>query len=424
MTDHPLETRGWYYYGWNIVAAMVLLRVVANGLTSNSFTLFLKDWSDEFNTPVSSLQLATGIMLCVSSLISPIIGSLGDRYSARLLFGGGLAGMTLFFLTMSLVTSSTQILLLYGIVAAPSLVLLTGAVGGPLITRWFSHRLGLALGLASFGISLAGVFLPPIIGLLLPTIGWRAIWLGAALITGLIIGPIALLIIRDKPTSREGLHYIKDGAGGSSLHTRDPVNASAIIDLGRSKKFWVLVGIYLPMLIGSMGVAGNLGPYAAHYGLDRQTAGLLVTVLSAMHVMAALVLGIITDRLGVRIPLLALAALVTVGLILLATGPGLVLIVVGVALVGLAGGLLAVLPAVIALEFGPQVVGRVFGMCMVFIPVAAFSPFFVAKVQEFLGDYSIALSIMASMVSISGVFSYFMRGRQKDGRQSQAERSA
>ena len=39
-----------YYHGWNIVALCVAVQIAALGLTLNSFSLFLHDWTAELTT--------------------------------------------------------------------------------------------------------------------------------------------------------------------------------------------------------------------------------------------------------------------------------------------------------------------------------------------------------------------------------------
>jgi MFS family permease len=171
MTD-VARPRGWYH-GWNIVAVCIVSQVAANGLTYNAFSLFLRDWSRELHAPISRLQLAVAVMVLLAALISPVVGALADKYPARRLFACGLLGMSLFYLAVSMATAAWQLLTLYGLLAPLSLTLSTAIPANALISRWFVRRLGLALGLSAFGIGMAGVLLPPVVAVILPTVGWR-----------------------------------------------------------------------------------------------------------------------------------------------------------------------------------------------------------------------------------------------------------
>ena len=41
------------YYGWNVIALVVIIQMFTNGLAINCLTLFLSGWSAEFHQPVS-----------------------------------------------------------------------------------------------------------------------------------------------------------------------------------------------------------------------------------------------------------------------------------------------------------------------------------------------------------------------------------
>jgi MFS family permease len=410
MTAKP---RGWYH-GWNIVAACVLSQVAANGLTYNAFSLFLRDWSADLHAPVSRLQLAVAAMALVAALISPLVGALADKFPARRLFACGLLGMAIFYFAIGAATVTWQLLALYGLLAPLALCLSTAIVANALISRWFVRRLGLALGLSAFGIGMAGVLLPPIVAALLPTVGWRMIWRGGGMLIALVVTPLVVLVIRNRPTEREGLHYLNsDGAGKPAAHPH-AAGASQLswrAVLAR-KNFWLLVAIYLPMMGLYGGCGQNLAPYAASHGLSQQSAGVLLSVLSLSHVVATLVLGLLSDRFGNRLPFAGLALVIAVGAMILAFGAGLPAIALGCALVGAGGGVFTLLAAAVAVEFGAEGVGRAFGLCMLFLPVMALAPFAVAKTQEITGSYVPALMGLTVLVIIAGGLSLMLRERR------------
>jgi len=169
------------------------------------------------------------------------------------------------------------------------------------------------------------------------------------------------------------------------------------------------VAIYLPMMALYGGCAQNLGPYAASHGLSQQSAGALLSVLSFSHVIATLVLGLVSDRFGNRLPFAGLALIMVTGAAILAFGSGFPLLAVGCALVGFGGGLFTLLAAAIAVEFGGHAVGRAFGLCMLFIPLTALAPFAIAKTQESTGSYAPALLGLSTLVLISGALSLLLR---------------
>jgi MFS family permease len=410
-----------WYHGWNIVAVCILSQAVANGLTYNSLSLFLRGWSAELNTPISRLTLTVAIMGTVAAVLSPFIGVLADKYPARRLFVCGLLGMALFYAGVGSVTAAWQLLVLYGVLAAPALVLCTAIVANALISRWFVRRRGTAFGLSAFGIGLAGVLLPQIINPLLPIVGWRMIWWGGAAFVVVIVVPLVLVVIRNRPAEEEGRYYLTGESGPSSHHGHGGAGGNQLSwrEVIARKNFWLLVGIYLPVVALSGAATQNIAPYAASHGLSRQTGAALLSLLSLMHVVATLVLGLISDRFGNRLPFIGLAVLMVIGSLLLALGSDLPVIVVGCFLIGLGSGVFTLLAAAIAVEFGAEGVGRAFGLCMMFVPVITLTPFLIAKTQEMTGSYAPAFIGGAVFLAMSGFLATLYRERRPGSPASQ-----
>jgi MFS family permease len=428
-------TRGWYH-GWNIIAVCILSQVAANGLTYNTYSLFLRDWSSQLHAPISQLQLPIAAMSLIAALAAPLAGVFADKYPARLLFTCGLLGITAFYLAISVVSEPWQIMALYGLLAPLGLVLSTAVTANALISRWFVRRLGLALGLSAFGIGLAGVLLPPVVAAMLPTAGWRMIWRGGALLIVVVVIPLVLLVIRNRPTEPEGSYYlsshdidssgshdISHNGGDRKLHAQHAQAGHGQAGGGGQlswrevvarRNFWLLVAIYVPMLALYGGCAQNIAPYTASHGLSQQSAGALLSVLSLSHVISTLVLGLLSDRFGNRLPFTGLAVVMVMGAAILAFGAGLPTLTVGCALIGLGGGLFTLLAAAIAVEFGSAGVGRAFGLCMLFVPLTGLAPYTVAKIQESTGTYTPALLTLATLVAISGALSLLLRERRDE----------
>ena len=416
-----LQSRALWYHGWTIVIALVFSQVAANVLTYNCFSLFLKGWSGELRVPVSQLVAAITAMVATAALMSPIVGSWADRYPSRRLFGIGLVGVALFCIAISLTTKAWQIVALYGVMAGPALAMCTQVTGNALISRWFVRHIGLALGLSSFGIGLGGVVFPPLVATLLPMVGWRLIWRGAGLVVLLVVMPLVLMVLRDRPTARDGTHYLTAvGAeprpighghaaalgGGSTISWRDVFTRG---------NFWLLVAIYTLILGSGSAFIQNLGPFAASRGLGAGGAGLMLASVGGAHVVATLVLGLASDRFGNRLPMAGLAVAVAGGMALLLLGHSLPLLLVGGALIGINAGVMTPLAAGIAAEFGPNGFGRAFGASMLFLPIITPLGIVVAKVQEHTGSYQPALMVAMAAQGLAVVLALCLRERGRKG---------
>ncbi|HMK84504.1 MAG TPA: MFS transporter, partial [Steroidobacteraceae bacterium] len=154
-------------------------------------------------------------------------------------------------------------------------------------------------------------------------------------------------------------------------------------------------------------------PYATAHDISQDASAWLLALMSGMHVVATIVLGFLSDRIGNRLPFAGLALLMGVGAVLLAVGSDLPVVTIGCTLVGLGGGVIALLAAAVAMEFGAKGVGRAFGMCMFFIPLVTLAPFSIKRTQEATGSYAPPFIGWAILVAVSAVLSLWLQERRK-----------
>jgi MFS family permease len=361
----------------------------------------------------------------LTAAASPVIGALADKHAARWLIGAGLAGVAVFSLGISLASAPWHIWLLYGLVYPVSLSLATAIPCNAVVSRWFVKRLGLALGITAFGTGVSGVVLPPLVAAVMPELGWRAIWRIAAALLAFVVLPLALIMLRDRPTEREGLDYV----AGASAHTGHGHGAAASgdglrwSDIFKRKNFWLLVCCLVPVIAAYGGIQQNLAPIAASRGLGQNYAGMLLSVFSLSYIVSTVLMGVASDRFGNRLPLVFLASVVAVGTAMLGFAATLPAILLATVLVGFGGGLWTLLPAAVAVEFGAAGVGRAFGMLMLFLPInAAVSPT-IAAVKESTGSYAPAMLGLAAVTLAGGLAVLLMRER-RGGHPTAAERTA
>ena len=412
------QPSGWYH-GWNVVAVLVLSQLVANALTYNCFPLFVPLWSAEMHAPPSEFQLSIMAMLIGASPSAVIVGAWADRYPARRLFTAGLVGMALFYTAISFATRPWQIITLYGVLAAPSLTLCTAVVANAVISRWFKRRLGLALGLSTSGIGMATAVIPKLVAAYLPELGWRGIWRVGAIVAVAVVLPIVLAVLRDRPTAREGLHYMVDdgtptrptghGHGGGSAGAGSP----GWRDVVARRNFWLLVAIYLVLIGAGTAFIQNMAVFAASRHVDTHDTATMMSAIGIAHVFAALVMGVLADRFGNRLPLAGLALAVAAGIGCLAVGQSLPVLVLGAGLIGLNAAVMTPLSSAIAAEFGADGFGRAFGLALLFLPLSQLVPFLVARQQEASGSYLVGMAACAGLLVVAALLALLLREQRR-----------
>jgi sugar phosphate permease len=308
---------------------------------------------------------------------------------------------------MSFVTAVWQFLLLFAVPIPLTGCLATLIPANAVVSRWFVRRIGLALGLVALGQGLPGVILPPAVAHVLPSVGWRMVWRIGGIITGLIVLPIVVSVLRDKPTEVEGAYYLTGQRAASLHHGAVDHHGAGDTDMTwrdflTRRNFWVLLGVYLPLLAGYIGTAANIAPIVASHGLDEKFAGAMLSVFNLSQLAAVLISGMLSDRFGNRLPLAGLSFASTLGSLAIAFGSSQTLIGLGVALIGFGAGFWPLLAAAAAVEFDAKGAGRAFGLLSAFIPIVVLTPFMIAKTQEAAGSYVPGLSAVATLTLLGG----------------------
>lgn len=384
-----------WYYGWNIVAVCVVSQVAALGVTLNCFSLFLRGWQHDFSTPISVLQLSTTIFALGCSVVTPFVGLAIDRYPARWVFGLALVALAAVHLAVGFATAAWQIIALYSLVLPLAIGFSATTPAQAVVSRWFVRRAGFAMGLTAFGLAAAGVVFPLIVVRLLPLLGWRAVWqLFAAVIVVLVI-PIVVGGLRDRPRPQDGLGYV--GAGPVT----EAVSSIRFREIFRRRNFWVLVGVFVPCQCCAIGVSYNLAPLVTSHGFSAATAAGAISLYSVASLVAKLASGVLSDRLGNKVPLVLTPLTVAAGMGVLAFGAGqLPLLLLGLVMLGAAGGAWTLLASSTASEFGSHSFGRAYGLISAFTPIGSIAPPIVARTQELSGSYVGALVGLAVLAVI------------------------
>jgi len=159
------------YYGWYIVAASLFI-IVLDGLLLYSFGVFLPYINDEFG-----LSRAEGSSLFAfrSLILAPgfiIAGRLIDKYDPRIVIfcGGSIAALGM--ILSGFAANMWQLILFYSVfVGIGDTVLYITCVA--VISRWFTKKRALAIGIITTGVPLSGLITNPLTASLINNFGYR-----------------------------------------------------------------------------------------------------------------------------------------------------------------------------------------------------------------------------------------------------------
>lgn len=302
---------------------------------------------------------------------------------------------------------------------ATLLVLASGAAMiGPLTantlaSRWFERRRGRALGVVAVGTSVGGTLLVPLIAYNIEAFGWRqALMLQAGLVL-VIVGALALWVVRDRP---QDLGLLPDGAApGPDLAVVPTASAVGpewtVGRLLRQRDFWC-IGLSVGLTFAvTQSVLASLVPYAADAGIDAKKAALLVSSLSVCSILGKLLFGALAERIDKRWLLLAVVAFTVLQLGTLIVQPDFRWLLIVCGLAGFAlGGELPVWAAIIAERFGPRSFGTVMGLMNPINMVCSLAAIsYVGLAYDRSGGYAQPFTVFLGVAFAAGVMTLLIR---------------
>lgn len=386
--------------GWRQVAlGFVLLATVS--MIASCYSVVAVPLLKEFHPSRFVMGLAMFVLSGVSALLSPFLGNLMDRSSLRrmMLIGGGLIAAG--YASLSLATSFNHVLIVFGLFIAPANVLLGPMAVTVLLSRWFSRRRGLVIGIAIAGIATGSIVYPVIIQALLNYFEWRTAFQVFGLLLLVITVSAALLVI-NHPHER-GLHA--DGASEDSpaiKAARDapPVSAMSVLT---DPTFWLAVAVFAVVTSGMKGMITNLSPLALDNGVSAMAAAGLISVFGTAGLVAKGGFALLADRLNPRILMLVSLAGFGAGMAMLTQASlGYGAIVAAVSMIGLFGGMMVPMQSLLMPRiFGEHVVGKAYGlMSGVTLLALMTTPALFGYIFDVTGSYSAIFVTFAGLAVV------------------------
>ena len=396
------------FYGWKVLASMMVIRGVAGGINLYGSTLFILPVQDEFKITRGIVATVFAAGLVIRNLTSPISGYLIDRYGAKkmllltlflsssgyilMIFAENIYVFTIIYL--ALVSLGFHVLLFQ----APSVI----------INNWFDRHKGFSMSLLQVGAGIGGGILVPILGYLIAEEGWRFASAMAGLFL-LIIGLPILYIARDTP---EEMNQHPDGIRpkNQSISGKKSSSGATLKEAILTRQYWIIVIVLLAFSSAVSAVAFHFAPILEDKNMSPVTqAGLLGTLafLSAPVIVLTGWLGDRTDKLKVSAVIIFIIAL---GIMLLNLGQTVTLMALSALLMAGTQGVYPLLWAVTGDVFGRRDFGTIRGSIEGIMVFGLAAPSVVGFIYDWQGSYTFALWISAGLclgaAAIAGIASF------------------
>ena len=298
-----LHTR--IFYGWYIVAVAAVAQFATAGMQIYAIGVFLKPMTEDLGWSRESFSGVQAVSTVVSGLAGLAIGGMVDRRGPRILLivGGVTAGAAL--CAISRVGEVWEFYLLRGVGQTLGAAMMGNLVVNVTVAKWFVARRGMAISMASLGISLGGVLLSPILTLVIAAYDWRAGWVLLGVMVWVLTIPCALVIratperhglLPDGMTSEEARTYAQERHRASAATEVQWTRAEAI----RTPAIWMVIAAYGLGGIGLGALFLHLIPFLTDQGFGTGTAAVLFGSQAWSSLLSKPVWGMLMDRFHAR----------------------------------------------------------------------------------------------------------------------------
>ncbi len=400
-----------FYYGYWLVGVAFVAQFVSVGSQNYVIGSFLKPMTTELGWSRADFQLSRTVGQFVLAFIGFFIGGYVDRHGGRRLMQLGTVVLGIALFASSWVQTEWQWLLLNGIAVTAGAALAGNLVVNITLSKWFVTQRGRMVGLASMGVSSAGVFLTPAATILVDGVGWRMAWRVLAVAAVAIMLPLSFMMRRapeDHGLHPDGRTDAEIAAGAGRAAAIDFASSMTRSEAIRTRTFYLIVfGFGLGALSIGVMLAQTI-PYMTDAGYSRTVASLMITLTSIPALLTKPLWGYLGERMSAA-KLLAIGFItnaVSLVIIVLAvrshTDP---MIYFGFLVLGFGwGGLIPLQEVVWADYFGRRYLGAVrsAGLPLSLI-ISASAPFLTTIYFDHVGNYDGAFLTVAVLAVVATV---------------------
>jgi MFS family permease len=358
------------YYGWLIVALVMLSALLGAGLNNVSMAVVLKPVSEDqqWSRTLTSGAITVGALL--AGALAPSVGRLADRIGPRVLMpvGAGIVGT----LALLLGSASAPWHFYAAYVPARALAdtLLCGVVPMTAVTNWFHVKRPRAIGLVFMSVPLGSAGLALLYQALIAEWGWRAAFLALGLLLWTLAVLPAALLLRRQP---EDLGLLPDGAAPAAaspnVAMKVPHPGSDASEVSwrvhealRTRAIWLIVLSSFLATLATGGTAFHLVAYFTDVGIPPGAAAGALGLMALAGAGGGGLWGTLSERVAPRYLCTAVLAISAVAVLLLLQVRAAWMAYVGALLFGVAGrGGLVFTHVLVARYYGRRSFGAISG---------------------------------------------------------------
>ena len=391
-----------------VVATGFLFNFIARGVV-DTYMVFILPLEAEFEWSRSTLTGVYSVYLIVSGLMSPIAGSLLDRWGPRWTYGLGLAILAAGMAAASTTTALWHIYLFHGVCGGIAVACLGIVPTAALIGRWFDRKLSLAIAFAYAGFGSGILVIVPLAQGLIDADGWRTAYRALALA---VVAILPVLLILPWQRIAQGAPAIMSARLQRPLETVDsigspqaglPLRGWTIASAMRTAEFWLLVQCFFFTACSTYSVVVQTVTFLVDKGYPPLDAAFAFGASGMLSIVGVLASGWLTARKGFRFTVSLSFSATLIGILALLSFsfvPAGWLVLVYVLAFGLSQGARGpVISTLSARIFARGQVGTIFGAIFMTMSFgSALGAWVTGFLYDLTGDYRAAFVFSAASV--------------------------
>ena len=363
----PIARKPGFFYGYWIVVATFFCLFIFGGVGFFAFSLFVKPLQADLGWGRGEIMAAFTILYLVIGITGLAIGRVIARYEVRKVIAIGALIVGLGFALLSLTNSLWHFYLGYTVIGV-GMATMGHIPSSAVVSNWFKKRRGIAIGIMSTGIGAGGLVLSPLIGgYFIPNFGWRVSYLAVAVLSWVLIIPLALLVIKTSPANM-GLYPDGEEKPEAVVLTE----TASVADKGLTLKetiatsgFWLIAISFLAGSFSQCGALQSQVPHLQDIGFPAATAAGALGIVGIGSIVGKIGFGWLCDRIpakygwaiGVAFQVTAITILMNIKLTSPLAVTWLYAIMIGLA----AGSWLPTMSMTVSTNFGLTAYGTIFG---------------------------------------------------------------
>lgn len=191
-------------YQWLLVVSLGVMVNVGYGAIFYSFSVLLGEGAAVGDFSRASLSAAFGLGVVVSAAMALFVGTVCDIKGSRWVFvvGAllGCAGLSAF----SQATAAWHLFMVWAFLMGPAMACAFYEPAYVAIDQWFEGPKGRPLGVLTVVAGLSVTIFVPATQWLVDGVGWRGATLSLGILMLAVVGPLAALVVRDRPRAAVG----------------------------------------------------------------------------------------------------------------------------------------------------------------------------------------------------------------------------